>query len=209
MKRCIRLGVATLAMTLWSPALWAQWGPHASPRVPHTAAGEPDLEAAAPRTADGKPDLTGVWQGVGGLGANNQPALVFSKGPPVAGFLNIAQNIEGGLPFKPRSRGPVQGAPGRERQGQSRSRVSADGHHAISHAGRTAQDHSDARRARDPVRGQHGHPADLHRRPRSCRPTIRSRGGTAIRSGIGTATRSSSRRAGCATTAGSTSSARR
>src|SRR5947207_12206245 len=104
MKRCIRIGVATLAMTLWSPALWAQWGPHASPRVPRTAAGEPDLEAAAPRTADGKPDLAGVWQGVGGLGANNQPALEFSKGPPVAGFLNVADKIEGGLPFKPEAK---------------------------------------------------------------------------------------------------------
>jgi hypothetical protein len=69
--------------------------------VPRTAAGEPDLEAPAPRTADGKPDLTGVWQGVGGLGGNNQPTLNFSKGPPLAGFLNVGQNIEGGLPFKP------------------------------------------------------------------------------------------------------------
>ncbi len=104
MKGCIRIGIATLAMTVWSPALWAQWAPHTSARVPHTAAGEPDLEAPAPRTADGKPDLTGVWQGVGGLGANNQPALEFSKGPPVAGFLNIAQNIEDGLPFKPEAK---------------------------------------------------------------------------------------------------------
>src|SRR5689334_14551676 len=88
-------------MALWSPASWAQWGPHASGRVPRTAAGEPDLEAPAPRTADGKPDLTGVWQGVGGLGGNNQPTLNFSKGPPLAGFLNVGQNIEGGLPFKP------------------------------------------------------------------------------------------------------------
>ncbi len=39
------------------------------------------------------------------------------------------------------------------------------------------------RRARDPLRGEHGRPADLHRRPRGCRATIRSHGGTAIRSG--------------------------
>jgi hypothetical protein len=101
MDRCIRIGVATLAMTLFAPALYAQWGPHTSARVPRTAAGEPNLEAPAPRTADGKPDLSGVWQGVGGLGNTNQPPLTFSSGPPVAGFLNIAEKIEGGPPFKP------------------------------------------------------------------------------------------------------------
>jgi hypothetical protein len=104
MNRGTPVAVATLAWALFSPTLVAQWDPHASARVPRTAAGEPDLEAPAPRTADGKPDLSGVWQGVGGLGATNQPPLTFSAGPPVAGFLNVAQNIEGGLPFKAEAR---------------------------------------------------------------------------------------------------------
>jgi len=108
MTRCWPAGVATLVLTLFAPTLYAQWGPHASPRVPRTAAGEPDLAAPAPRTAAGKPDLTGVWQGVGGLGGNNQPPLTFSSGPPVAGFLNIAQNIEGGLPLKPEAEALVK-----------------------------------------------------------------------------------------------------
>ena len=104
MMRCVLVGVAMLATSLISPAALAQWGPHSSPRVPRTPAGEPDLEAPAPRTTDGKPDLSGVWQGAGGLGAGSQAALTFSSGPPVAGFLNVAQNIEGGLPFKPEAK---------------------------------------------------------------------------------------------------------
>jgi hypothetical protein len=97
------LGVAILALT-WAHASHAQWEAHTSANVPRTASGELDLEAPAPRTADGKPDFTGVWQGAGappgGGQAAPQPAPD-PKAPPAAGFLNIAQNIKDGPPFRP------------------------------------------------------------------------------------------------------------
>jgi hypothetical protein len=82
--------------------LAAQWAPHSSGRVPRNAAGEPNLDAPVPRTADGKPDLTGVWQGAGAPPGGGQAAAAPpADGPPVAGFLNIAQNVKDGLPLKP------------------------------------------------------------------------------------------------------------
>jgi hypothetical protein len=51
--------VATLL--LMSGPLAAQWPKHATPGVPQTADGKPDLSAPAPRSADGKPDLSGIW----------------------------------------------------------------------------------------------------------------------------------------------------
>jgi hypothetical protein len=101
MRRLLRISLVTLPLMLASAPSLAQWGPHASGRVPRTADGQPDFDAPAPRTADGKPDLSGVWQGDNGRA---EPKLTFSAGPPVAGFLNIAQNIEGGPPFKPEAK---------------------------------------------------------------------------------------------------------
>src|ERR1035438_3688427 len=39
----------------------AQWLNFATPGIPRTADGKPNLNAAAPVAADGKPDLSGVW----------------------------------------------------------------------------------------------------------------------------------------------------
>jgi hypothetical protein len=41
--------------------LAAQWANYATPRIPRTADGKPNLTAPAPRTPDGKPDLSGLW----------------------------------------------------------------------------------------------------------------------------------------------------
>ena len=40
---------------------YAQWLDFATPGVPRTADGKPNLSAPTPRTAEGKPDLSGVW----------------------------------------------------------------------------------------------------------------------------------------------------
>ena len=100
MTRCPRLVLVSLVLLLATLPCAAQWGPHASGRVPKTKDGAPNLDAPAPRTADGKIDLSGVWQSPsGGLGGAPPPPTTFSEGPPVAGFLDIAQNIKGGAPL--------------------------------------------------------------------------------------------------------------
>jgi hypothetical protein len=102
MKAVVRIVVPVVALAVlgWS-SLFAQWPPHPTPGVPRTADGQVDLDAPPPRTADGKPDLSGVWQGVNVFGGGEPRAPEPTDGPPVAGFLNVAQNIKEGLPLRP------------------------------------------------------------------------------------------------------------
>jgi hypothetical protein len=81
--------------------LAAQWAPRLASTVPLAADGAPNLAAPAPRAADGKPDLSGVWQGATSLGPGQQAPAPPADGPPVAGFLNVAQNVKDGLPLLP------------------------------------------------------------------------------------------------------------
>ena len=64
----MRRRLATLVLLATTTPLAAQWLTLATPGIPRTADGEPDLSAPAPRAADGRPDLTGLWVPVeGGL----------------------------------------------------------------------------------------------------------------------------------------------
>ena len=56
-----RVAFAIVAF-LVSTSVDAQWLKQATPGIPRTAEGKPDLSAPAPRTSDGKPDLSGLWQ---------------------------------------------------------------------------------------------------------------------------------------------------
>jgi hypothetical protein len=62
MKR--RLATLVLLLTSATPVA-AQWLGLATPGIPRTADGKPDLAAPAPRTADGRPELTGLWRAAG------------------------------------------------------------------------------------------------------------------------------------------------
>jgi hypothetical protein len=73
--------------------------------VPRTADGSVDLDGPVPRTADGRPDLSGLWRvprPLGGQAEAETPPP--PEGPPIAGFRDAGQNIEGGLPFTPWAR---------------------------------------------------------------------------------------------------------
>lgn len=52
---------STLALSVASTAVQAQWFDWVSPSVPRTANGGIDLAAPVPRTADGRVDMSGVW----------------------------------------------------------------------------------------------------------------------------------------------------
>ncbi|MBV8841978.1 MAG: hypothetical protein JO307_04120 [Bryobacterales bacterium] len=52
--------IATMLILVGVP-LMAQWPKHASPGLPRTPDGKPNLSAPTPLFGDGKPDLSGVW----------------------------------------------------------------------------------------------------------------------------------------------------
>ena len=53
----------------------AQWANHATPNLPRTADGKPNLAAPTPRTAAGKPDFSGLWEKISNYGSNVASSL--------------------------------------------------------------------------------------------------------------------------------------
>ena len=53
--------LATWVLMAFSLPVAAQWLTLATPGIPRTPDGKPDLSAPAPRMPDGRPDLTGLW----------------------------------------------------------------------------------------------------------------------------------------------------
>ena len=112
LKTLIEAVSVIAALAVLTPVVSAQWPSTPSPRVPRTAAGQPDLTAPAPRTADGKPDLSGIWDngrntggGRGGaatlgLPGTAAPAPTANAGPPNATFFNVGAGFREGLPLR-------------------------------------------------------------------------------------------------------------
>jgi hypothetical protein len=110
--------IALIALTViasGSLPLLAQWPDYASPGVPRTADGKPNLSGPTPKTPDGKPDLSGIWQyqrppEPPGQAAPPPPPQTQAPSPntdiiPLAvrrsQFWNLGASFKDGLPFQP------------------------------------------------------------------------------------------------------------
>ena len=98
--------MVAMLISAFAPELLAQWPRYRVPAVPRTAAGAPDLNAAAPRTADGKPDLSGIWENFrkpGDSAVRSVNAQFFDDRPPslINEFRDIGESVKGGLPLQP------------------------------------------------------------------------------------------------------------
>jgi hypothetical protein len=100
-KGLIRAVLLVAVFVGLSASTSAQWPPLPAPGVPRTSAGDVNMDAPTPRTPDGKPDLSGLWQGIGGLGGGQSATPAPTTGPPVAAFRDIGANFKEGLPLRP------------------------------------------------------------------------------------------------------------
>ena len=98
------LVIAIVIAALGTP-LAAQWPPYATPGVPRTADGKPDVEAQAPRTPQGTVDLSGLWQYVRRPGLPEpQPGALGQPRVGTSQFWDLGTGLTEPIPFTPWAR---------------------------------------------------------------------------------------------------------
>jgi len=102
----MKLLISAAVLALVTPALLsAQWPNYPDKKIPRTADGRVDFNAAPPRTADGKIDFTGVYENLWFYnGRIGQPPLSGPGEPPQTTFAEIGAGFKDGLPFRPWAR---------------------------------------------------------------------------------------------------------
>ena len=83
----MRVGTLVLFAALAS----AQWLHYATPGIPRTLEGKPNLSAPTPKTRDGRPDLSGIWL------PQNDPGIKGTDGEPLPKlFLDVGSGAKQG-----------------------------------------------------------------------------------------------------------------
>jgi hypothetical protein len=79
----------------------AQWLDYATPGLPRTANGAPDLAAPAPRTAEGRPDLSGVWWSADVRFDECAVENCITQAGLPLDQIDIGRSLQDGLPLQP------------------------------------------------------------------------------------------------------------
>ena len=90
----MKLFFRALIVACASTTAGAQWLNYPTPGIPRMANGKANLSAPAPLTSNGKPDLSGIWQPVASLNAEQVSGSAYSEQ-----FVDLGSGLPGGIPY--------------------------------------------------------------------------------------------------------------